>query len=636
MDPFGDHIFDAFSRPDANKKNFLKDGAFRFDKTVPSLKRKSEAGEGNEEGEVIDREDDDGVVKDSLLLKAAQEDEEMFENLPKIRVHVVHTADSCLHEVAIPPNGTYVPLRTYARPPAREYDFELDPFQKEAILCLDNNESVLVSAHTSAGKTVVAEYAIAMALSEKQRVIYTTPIKALSNQKYRELFEVFGDVGLMTGDVTINPDASCLIMTTEILRSMLYRGAEITREVAWVIFDEIHYMRDKERGVIWEETIILLNDTVHYVFLSATIPNARQFAEWIAFLHKQPCHVVYTEQRPVPLHHYVFPSGGVGLHLVVDEEGVFKDENFAQAMALLREGGDSSLQDERKGSIEGQTSCAKLLKLIHDRRLTPCIIFNFSRRECEAYASEIYNKLDFNDNQEKKMVDEVFANAIGVLSDEDQHLPQVKSLLPLLRRGIGIHHSGILPILKETIEILFAEGLLKALFATETFAMGLNMPARTVLFTAARKFDGKELRWINSGEYVQMSGRAGRRGIDDRGISILVIDERMSPVTAKQIIKGQPMGLNSAFKLTYNMVLNLMRVEGINPEFMLERSFHQFQNYATVPGLQRALETKTQEYMAIKLPYEEEIASYFKVRQQLINLGKQMSKFIQTPSVIRR
>ena len=168
-------------------------------------------------------------------------------------------------------------------------------------MCISNDQSVLVSAHTSAGKTVTAEYAIAQSLKRKQRVIYTTPIKALSNQKYREFHEEFSDVGLVTGDVTINPSASCLIMTTEILRSMLYRGSEIMREVAWVIFDEIHYMRDKERGVVWEETIILLPDNVHYVFLSATIPNARQFAEWISHLHKQPCHVVYTDYRPTPL-----------------------------------------------------------------------------------------------------------------------------------------------------------------------------------------------------------------------------------------------------------------------------------------------------------------------------------------------
>ena len=210
--------------------------------------------------------------------------------MPRIKVHKLSSLERCSHEVALPYEMEYQALKNNPNTvPAKEYPFTLDPFQKEAILCLENNQSVLVSAHTSAGKTVVAEYVIAMSLRAKQRVIYTTPIKALSNQKYRELFEEFKDVGLMTGDVTINPSASCLIMTTEILRSMLYRGSEITREVAWVIFDEIHYMRDKERGVIWEETIILLNDNVRFIFLSATIPNARQFAEWVAYLHKQVC-----------------------------------------------------------------------------------------------------------------------------------------------------------------------------------------------------------------------------------------------------------------------------------------------------------------------------------------------------------
>lgn len=192
---------------------------------------------------------------------------------------------------------------------------------------------MLVSAHTSAGKTAVAEYAIAMAFRDKQRVIYTSPLKALSNQKFRELSEEFTDVGLMTGDVTISPNASCIVMTTEILRGMLYKGSEVLREVAWVIFDEIHYMRDRERGVVWEESIIFLPPAIKMVFLSATMSNATEFAEWICYLHKQPCHVVYTDFRPTPLQHYVFPMGGQGLYLVVDEKGVFKEDNFNKLKA---------------------------------------------------------------------------------------------------------------------------------------------------------------------------------------------------------------------------------------------------------------------------------------------------------------
>eukprot|EP00112_Aurelia_sp_Birch-Aquarium-sp1_P016633 Seg379.1 transcript_id=Seg379.1/GoldUCD/mRNA.D3Y31 product="Exosome RNA helicase MTR4" protein_id=Seg379.1/GoldUCD/D3Y31 len=490
--------------------------------------------------------------------------------------------------VVVPSGCEYLPLQMTDEKPAKEYPFILDPFQKEALKCLSNNQSVLVSAHTSAGKTVVAEYCIAMSLQKKQRVIYTTPIKALSNQKYRELYDEFQDVGLMTGDVTINPSASALIMTTEILRSMLYRGSELMREVAWVVFDEIHYMRDKERGVVWEETIILLPDNVHFVFLSATIPNARQFAEWVAHLHKQPCHVVYTDFRPTPLQHYLYPSGGDGLYLVQDEKREFREDNFNKAMAVFQDTGSSGDQKWQKGGkrggFKGPSDVYKIVKMIMERNFAPVIVFGFSKKECEANALQM-SKLDFNTDEEKKLVSDVFSNAIDCLSDEDKKLPQVEHVLPLLKRGIGIHHGGLLPILKEVIEILFSEGLIKALFATETFALGLNMPARTVVFTNGRKFDGVDFRWITSGEYIQMSGRAGRRGLDDKGIVILIVDEKMGPDVGKGLLKGDADPLNSAFRLTYNMVLNLLRLEEVNPEFMLGKSFFQFQNYSAIPKL---------------------------------------------------
>uniref|UniRef100_A0AAQ5X0M6 RNA helicase n=1 Tax=Amphiprion ocellaris TaxID=80972 RepID=A0AAQ5X0M6_AMPOC len=549
----------------------------------------------------------------------------LAEFMPQVKVEQVETVEGCSHEVALPASDEYKPLKPRVGKAAKEYPFILDPFQREAILCIDNNQSVLVSAHTSAGKTVCAEYAIALALREKQRVIFTSPIKALSNQKYREMYEEFQDVGLMTGDVTINPTASCLVMTTEILRSMLYRGSEIMREVAWVIFDEIHYMRDAERGVVWEETIILLPDNVHYVFLSATIPNAKQFAEWICHLHKQPCHVVYTDYRPTPLQHYIFPAGGDGLHLVVDENGDFREDNFNTAMQVLRDSGDSG-----GSSGGGPSSVFKIVKMIMERNFQPVIIFSFSKKECEAYALQVA-KLDFNTDDEKRLVEEVFNNAVDCLSDEDKKLPQVEHVLPLLKRGIGIHHGGLLPILKETIEILFSEGLLKALFATETFAMGINMPARTVLFTSARKFDGKSHRFITSGEYIQMSGRAGRRGMDDRGIVIFMVDEKMSPAVGKQLLKGSADPLNSAFHLTYNMVLNLLRVEEINPEYMLEKSFYQFQHYRALPGVVEKIKKLEEQYLNIEIPNEESVVTYFKIRQQLAKLGKEIQEFIHKP-----
>ncbi|XP_050320813.1 exosome RNA helicase MTR4 isoform X1 [Bactrocera neohumeralis] len=557
----------------------------------------------------------------------------------RIAVHVIESPESCTHEVAVYPGQEYIPLQALTGPPAKEYPFVLDPFQKEAILCIDNQQSVLVSAHTSAGKTVVAEYAIAKSLGCKQRVIYTTPIKALSNQKYREFNEEFKDVGLVTGDVTINPSASCLIMTTEILRNMLYRGSEIMREVGWVVFDEIHYMRDKERGVVWEETLILLPDNVRYVFLSATIPNARQFAEWVCHLHKQPCHVVYTDYRPTPLQHYIFPAGGDGIHLIVDEKGQFKEDNFTTAMAVLQNAGDAAKGDQRgrksgiRGVDSGQSNIFKIVKMIMERNFAPVIIFSFSKKDCEVYAMQMA-KLDFNTAEEKKLVDEVFNNAMDVLSEEDRQLPQVENVLPLLKRGIGIHHGGLLPILKEIIEILFGEGLLKALFATETFAMGLNMPARTVLFTAPRKFDGKNFRWISSGEYIQMAGRAGRRGLDDKGIVILMIDEKVSPSIGRGIVQGKADPINSAFHLTYNMVLNLLRVEEINPEYMLERSFFQFQNQSSIPELYKQVQDKQNELAKIKISEEHSVASYHHIREQLDSYGKQFKRWITKPEYL--
>jgi len=550
------------------------------------------------------------------------------------------------HQVALPPDYDYVPISEHKAPaePARTWPFTLDPFQQVSIASIQRNESVLVSAHTSAGKTVVAEYAIAQCLKNNQRVIYTSPIKALSNQKYREFMAEFGDVGLMTGDVTINPTATCLVMTTEILRSMLYRGSEIMREVAWVVFDEVHYLRDKSRGVVWEETIILLPDKVRYVFLSATIPNAMQFAEWITKTHSQPCHVFYTDFRPTPLQHYFFPAGAEGIHLVVDEKGVFREENFQKAMSSIADKGGSEAKDfmaKRKGKgkdkktntggNKDQTDIYKIVKMIMIKSYNPVIVFSFSKRECENYALSM-SSLAFNDDSEKAMVTKVFNSAIEMLSEEDRQLPQIQHILPLLRRGIGVHHSGLLPILKETIEILFQEGLIKVLFATETFSIGLNMPAKTVVFTSVRKFDGVSQRWVTPSEFIQMSGRAGRRGLDDRGIVIMMIGEQMEPAVAKEIVRGQQDNLNSAFHLGYNMILNLMRVEGISPEFMLERCFFQFQSTAGVSNLEKQLEELEQEKANTNIVDEPAIKDYYNLRQQLDTHTKDMRDVIMQPN----
>ncbi|KAF8033637.1 hypothetical protein BT93_C0040 [Corymbia citriodora subsp. variegata] len=558
---------------------------------------------------------------------------------------------TCVHEVAVPTgydsnkdesvHGT-LSDPVYSGEMAKTYPFKLDPFQQVSIACLERKESVLVSAHTSAGKTAVAEYAIAMSFRDKQRVIYTSPLKALSNQKYRELSQEFEDVGLMTGDVTIAPNASCLVMTTEILRGMLYRGSEVLKEVAWVIFDEIHYMKDRERGVVWEESIIFLPPAIKMVFLSATMSNATEFAEWICHLHKQPCHVVYTDFRPTPLQHYVFPMGGSGLYLVVDEHEDFREDNFLKLQDTFTKqkvgegskftNGKASGRIAKSGTASGGSSIYKIVKMIMERKFQPVIVFSFSRRECEQHAMSM-SKLDFNTQEEKDVVEQVFRNAVLCLNEEDRNLPAIELMLPLLQRGIAVHHSGLLPVLKELVELLFQEGLVKALFATETFAMGLNMPAKTVVFTAVKKWDGDSHRYIGSGEYIQMSGRAGRRGKDERGICIIMIDEQMEMNTLKDMVLGKPAPLVSTFRLSYYSILNLMsRAEGqFTAEHVIRNSFHQFQYEKALPNIGRKVQKLEEEAASLEASGEVEVAEYHKLKLEIAQLEKKMMTEITRP-----
>ncbi|EIE21291.1 antiviral helicase [Coccomyxa subellipsoidea C-169] len=546
---------------------------------------------------------------------------------------------TCTHAVAWPedaktPNSQPPPARP--GPAAKQFPFTLDPFQRTAINCLEAGDSVLVAAHTSAGKTVIAQYCCAMGLRDNQRVIYTSPLKALSNQKYREFHEEFQDVGLMTGDVTINPNASCLVMTTEILRSMLYNGSEIVREAALVVYDEIHYLRDRERGVVWEESIVLAPPTVRFAFLSATIPNALEFAQWIAKTHGSPCHVVYTDYRPTPLQHFVFPTGGDGLFMVVDDRGTFREDNFQKAVAALAEtaadGGGK--KGGKKGGVNGkkeeESDIFKLVKMIMQRNFDPVIVFSFSKKECEALALQMA-PLDLNDEAEQKLVEGIFWNAIDCLSEDDRRLPQVGALLPMLKRGIGVHHSGLLPILKEVIEIMFQENLLKVLFATETFSTGLNMPAKTVVFTNARKFDGGGFRWLSSGEYIQMSGRAGRRGLDDRGIVMLMLDTRMEPAVAKSMVQGAPDTLHSEFHLSHTMLLNLLLSEALEPEALLRQSFRQFQTERSLPALRARIAALQEERDAVVVEEEESVAQYAALLEQQVQCRGDMREIVTRP-----
>lgn len=524
----------------------------------------------------------------------------------------------------------------YEENPPIVFPYELDSFQKESIAALENGDSVLVSAHTSAGKTTVALYAIAKALRDKKRVIYTSPIKALSNQKFREFSEKFESVGLMTGDTTIKSQSDCLVMTTEILRSMLYRGTEMLREVGCVVFDEVHYMRDKSRGVVWEETISLLPEGCQYVFLSATIPNAREFADWVQSIHPRTIvHVIHTNYRPVPLKHFIYPAGASSIFLTVDEKSTFRDDNFSKAMTAMGTAGAPAQGKEKRRGSKGTEPMMEIVKLVMDSNMYPVIVFSFAKAECEKNALAI-SRLNFNSAEEDGLVTEVFNNAMESLPEDDRKLPAIEHILPLLKRGVGIHHSGLLPILKEVVEILFQAGLVKVLFSTETFSMGLNMPARTVVFTSVKKFDGTNNRYLTGGEYIQMSGRAGRRGLDRVGIVIAMVDEAVEPDALKSLMGGGADVLYSSFHLTYNMVLNLLRVEDVDPEFMMKRSFAQYQRLKNKPTLENSYKEVKESIDAIQLKEEDTFRQYIRCSDLLEKKKAEMKQILRLPKFVTK
>ena len=535
---------------------------------------------------------------------------------------------------------------------ARTWPFELDTFQKEAVYHLENGDSVFVAAHTSAGKTVVAEYAIALAAKHMTKAIYTSPIKALSNQKFRDFRHEFDDVGILTGDVQINADASCLIMTTEILRSMLYRGADLLRDVEFVIFDEVHYVNDLERGVVWEEVIIMLPEHVTLILLSATVPNTYEFASWVGRTKKKDIYVISTPKRPVPLEHYLWADKA--MHKIVDADKKFLDKGWKEANLAMSgrdkiapssnadnssnqrgvanragrgQGGRGGSQRggqpqrgrgqpqrgggniARTGRGGGRTTAAQdrniwvhLVQHLRKNNLLPCCIFVFSKKRCEENADALSN-LDFCTAAEKSAIHMIIERSLARLKPDDRILPQIRRLRELLARGIAVHHGGLLPIVKEVVEILFARTLVKILFATETFAMGLNLPTRTVVFSGFRKHDGRAFRDLLPGEYTQMAGRAGRRGLDPVGSVIIVssgTDEAPPAATLRQMILGDPTKLRSQFRLTYNMILNLLRVEALKIEEMIKRSFSENATQALLPEHEKQVKLSESDLAKVK------------------------------------
>ena len=481
---------------------------------------------------------------------------------------------------------------------AARYPFPIDAFQIEAMQHLAQGRSVLVTAPTGTGKTLVAEYAIWRAQQQNRRVIYTTPLKALSNQKYRDLCVLYGPdaVGLVTGDIVEHSRASIVIMTTEVYRNMLLeeggdRFAEGQRltpaslaDVGYIVFDELHYLSDAGRGPVWEEAIICSPPTVQLVGLSATASNAQDLADWISRVHRPISLVVHTE-RAVPLEHYYFLDNK--LHLVMDANGrrVERFPNVGgearQAMAQGR-GRRYSFGDEEEqsdaspaagsdtpGGEEGEkknkrvrqhqsAEPGEILTALREANLLPTLYFLPGRKVVEEAALSASRHL-FTSPEEAEMLRQEVSEWLEHLPPEDRNLQQVHALIDLLPRGLGFHHAGLLPALKVLVETLFARGHLRAVFATDTLALGVNMPARSVVVGSLSKFDGQEMRLLTPNEYSQLTGRAGRRGMDVRGAAIIPYSpwEPFEPAFARITAELYP--VVSSFAIRYNSVLNLWR-----------------------------------------------------------------------------
>jgi len=453
--------------------------------------------------------------------------------------------------------------------------FELDDFQKHAITGIKNNENVLVTAHTGSGKTVPAIFAIADSLKKNRKIIYTSPIKSLSNQKLFELKQKFPDIGILTGDIKFNPDAQCVIMTTEILRNILYQKESKhinISEVDKVIFDEVHYINDPDRGKVWEECMILMPPEIILIMLSATIDKAEDFAAWLGNIKKKITNLIPTHKRVVPLEHYFYtPNCHNELTKIVSHDGKFI--NY-----------DEIKRDYNK--LLNSKIINNFVNYLTTHNLVPALFFVFSRKECEKLALSIHRCVV--NAEEIGEIDKIFNFELRHHKKTYETSPQFHLVHKLVLKGIAFHHSGLIPILKEVIEILFAKGLIKILFATETFAVGVNMPTKTVIFPKLTKYSNNGYRYLRTDEYLQMAGRAGRRGLDKFGtVIILPIDELMGNNLLKKMMIGKSPSINSKFKLSYQFLLKILNNDEHNLKAFMGNSLLSQDNSEQIVSMQK-------------------------------------------------
>jgi ATP-dependent RNA helicase HelY len=477
------------------------------------------------------------------------------------------------------------------------YEFPLDDFQRLGCQHLEDGKSVLIAAPTGAGKTIIGEFATYLAERHGKRCFYTTPIKALSNQKYQDLVKMFGEseVGLLTGDSSVNSSARIVVMTTEVLRNMIYSDSDAIADLGYVVMDEVHYLADKFRGAVWEEILIHLPDRIQVVSLSATVSNAEEFGEWLKTVRGET-EVVLSEIRPVPLYQHIL-IGNRLLDLFVDDgrvnpELVRLERNSARRIPGGERLGSNRGWQQKSYSVIKSLSRPEVVEKLREREFLPVIYFIFSRAGCDAAVTQcIREGISLTNSEEKEQIRSVIARRTSELSTEDFGVLGFYEWCQALERGIAAHHAGLLPMFKETIEELFQLGLLKVVFATETLALGINMPARTVLLEKLVKWNGESHAQISPGEYTQLTGRAGRRGIDIEGNAVVMWSEQIDSSMAAGLASTRTYPLKSSFSPTYNMTANLIdRFGRERARKSLGASFAQFQADKAVVGLARQIE----------------------------------------------
>ena len=520
-------------------------------------------------------------------------------------------------------------------------DFSLDPFQEQACQALAKGKGVLVAAPTGAGKTIVGEFAIHLALEKNQKVFYTTPIKALSNQKFAELVARYGPerVGLLTGDTNTNSDAQIVVMTTEVLRNMIYANSDSLIELGFVVMDEVHYLADRFRGAVWEEVILHLPKDVKLVSLSATVSNAEEFGAWLEEV-RGDTEIVVSEHRPVPLDQHVlfgnelmelFAAGSKNQR--VNPELVQKHSNKLRIpMGSLR----NTKGKRPKGGIDHKfsripkVSKPEVVEILEDNDLLPAIFFIFSRVGCDAAVRACHQYgVRLTTREEQAEIRYLVEEKTASIADEDLATLGYFEWLSGLERGVAAHHAGMLPAFKEVVEELFLRKLVRVVFATETLALGINMPARTVVLERLDKFNGESRVQITPGEYTQLTGRAGRRGIDTLGHSVVQWSGNLDPASVAGLASKRSYPLISPFKPTANMAVNLIEAFGRKrAREVLETSFAQFQADRSVVGLAKGIREKQISLDGYAKSMECHLGDFFgysSIRRELSDIEKSLA-----------